>query len=328
VIRASAPVRLDFAGGWTDVPPFAVREGGVVVNAAIDLRVEAEFEPGGEGILIHSEDLNVSTRIARATELVPDGRLELHKAALRMFPTGPGLLRTRSRLPLGSGLGSSGALDVALVTVLSAARGESLDPEELASFGWQLEAVEAGIPGGRQDQYAAALGGFHRFTFRDEDVGIGPLALDADFRAELERRIVICYTGRSRVSGDTILRVMGAYERGDASVCAALLEMTTIADRMASALEAGDLGRVGELLTANWICQQQLDAGMRTEEMAELESAMRDAGALGGKAAGAGAGGSMFFLMGDDVETGVEAAQRAGARVLRTAWSETGVERC
>jgi D-glycero-alpha-D-manno-heptose-7-phosphate kinase len=328
VIRASAPTRLDFAGGWTDVPPFATREGGVVVNAAIDLRVEAEFEPGGEGILIHSADLNHSARITRATELVPDGRLELHKAALRMFPTGPGVLRTRSEVPAGSGLGSSGALDVALVAVLSGARGETLEPEELAGFGWQLEAVEAGIAGGRQDQYAAALGGFHRLTFRGDEVGIWRLTLDPAFLAELERRIVICYTGRSRVSGDTIVRVMGAYERGDASVCGALLEMTSIADRMASALEAGDLGRVGELLTANWICQQRLDAGMRTEEMAVLESAMRAAGALGGKAAGAGAGGSMFFLFGDDVENGIEAAQRAGARVLPTSWSATGVERC
>lgn len=328
MIRASAPVRLDFAGGWTDVPPFATREGGVVVNAAIDLRVEAEFEPGGEGILIHSEDLDLSTRITHATELVPDGRLELHKAALRMFPTGPGVLRTRSAVPSGSGLGSSGALDVVLVAVLCAARGEILAPAELATFAWQLEAVEAGIAGGRQDQYAAALGGFHRFAFRGEEVGVQPLVLDADFLAELERCIVICYTGRSRVSGDTIVRVMGAYERGDASVCGALLEMTAIADRMASALEAGDLGRVGDLLTANWSCQQQLDAGMRTEEMALLESAMRGAGALGGKAAGAGAGGSMFFLMGDDVESGVEAAQRAGARVLRTGWSAIGVEQC
>jgi D-glycero-alpha-D-manno-heptose-7-phosphate kinase len=328
VIRASAPVRLDFAGGWTDVPPFSVREGGVVVNAAIDLRVEAEFEPGGEGILIHAMDQNLSARITHATELAPDGRLELHKAALRMFPTGPGVLRTRSEVPWGSGLGSSGALDVALVAVLTRARGEAPDPEELANFGWQLEAIEAGLAGGRQDQYAAALGGFHRFTFRGDEVGVGRLALEADFLADLERRIVTCYTGRSRVSGDTIVRVMGAYERGDASVCGALLEMASLADRMASALETGDPGRVGELLTANWICQQRLDAGMRTEEMARLESAMRDAGALGGKAAGAGAGGSMFFLMGDDVESGVEAAQRAGARVLRTRWSATGVEQC
>ena len=328
MIRTSAPVRIDFAGGWTDVPPFAVREGGVVVNAAIDLRVEAEFTPGGDAILVLAEDLDQAIRVAGAGDLVSDGRLELHKAALRMFPTGPGVLRTNSQVPPGSGLGSSGALDVALVTTLAAARGESLTPEEAADHGWQLEAVEAGIAGGRQDQYAAALGGFHRFTFGGEDVGIESLTLDPGFLAELGRRTVICYTGRSRVSGDTIARVMGAYERGDASVTGALRELRVIADRMAAALLAGDLARVAELLSANWACQQRLDPGMRTAEMASLESAMGAAGALGGKAAGAGAGGSMFFIMGGDVETGIEAARRAGSRVLHTRWAGTGVVAC
>jgi D-glycero-alpha-D-manno-heptose-7-phosphate kinase len=321
-------VRLDFAGGWTDVPPFSAREGGVVVNAAIDLRVYAEFEAGGEGILLHAEDLNLMTRIRGAADLVFDGRLELHKAALRMFPAGPGTLRTRAEVPAGSGLGSSGAMDVALVSVLTAAREEVLTPEETATSGWELEVIEAGVAGGRQDQYAAALGGFHRFTFRGDDVGIHRLQLDPAFLAELEQRLVVCYTGRSRVSADTITRVMRAYERADASVCSALLEMTAIADRMAGALEASDLALVGRLLTDNWSCQQRLDAGMRTEEMAQLEAAMREAGAIGGKAAGAGAGGSMFFLMGTSGALGAQAAERAGAQVLEAGWADEGVGPC
>jgi D-glycero-alpha-D-manno-heptose-7-phosphate kinase len=328
VIKASAPVRLDFAGGWTDVPPYAAREGGIVVNAAIDLRVEATFEPGDDGILLVAEDLNLTARVHGGSDLSPDGKLALHKAALRMLPTGPGTLSTRSEVPVGSGLGSSGALDVALITVLSQARGEELTPEEIAELGWQLEAVEAGVPGGRQDQYAAALGGFHRLTFRGDEVGVERLTLDPEFLAVLERHIVICYTGRSRVSGDTIARVMKAYERGEAAVCGALNEMASIADRMAEALRAGQLGRVAELLSANWLCQQRLDAEMCTAEMVALESVMREAGALGGKAAGAGAGGAMFFVMDHNVDAGVSAARRVGCRVLSAGWSEQGVQRC
>src|SRR5207244_1543045 len=112
--HAVAPVRLDFAGGWTDVPPFSGREGGVVVNA-------------------------------------------------------------------GSGLGTSGAMDVALVAALTLARGERLAERDIAEQGWYLEAVEAKLPGGRQDQFAAALGGFHRFSFRDPDVGVEPITLDPAF---------------------------------------------------------------------------------------------------------------------------------------------------
>jgi D-glycero-alpha-D-manno-heptose-7-phosphate kinase len=256
---------------------------------------------------------------------VPHGTLVLAKAALRLFPvTGPGTLTTRGDAPPGSGLGTSGALDVALVACLSAARQERLDPRDVAREAWHLETVEAGLPGGKQDQFAAALGGFHRFTFRDPDVGVEPLTLDPAFAADLERHLVLCYTGVSRVSGRTIARVMDAYESGDAQVTEALRALRTLADRMTEALRAADLPLVGELLTENWRQQQALDADMRTPEMARLEEAMTDAGVLGGKAAGAGAGGCMVFLVRDPARA-ADAARRVGATVLPVAWEPDGV---
>lgn len=328
IFRASAPVRLDFAGGWTDVAPFSDREGGSVVSGTISLRVHAEFKTGGTGMLLKAEDLRSSESIRSPADLVkPDG-LILHKAALRMLPTGPGVLSTRSDVPPGSGLGSSGALDVALIAVLAASRGEVLETEELASLAFDLEYREAQLPGGRQDQYSAALGGFNRLTFKGETVGFETLPLDQTFLDELERRTVICYTGRSRVSGDTIARVMGAYERGDPVVCGALHELAALSGAMADALVSEDLARIGQLLSANWEAQQRLDARMATDEMNRLEQAVTAAGALGGKAAGAGAGGCMFFLAGDDVEALRAAAREAGAELLTAGWSSTGVEMC
>lgn len=326
--RASAPVRLDFAGGWTDVAPFSEREGGAVVSAALGLRAHAEFEPGKTGLLLLAEDLNQADRIATPADLERNEGLVLHRAALRMLPPGAGTLRTRSDVPPGSGLGSSGAMDVALLAALAAARGDDYAAEELGALGFDLEAREAGLPGGKQDQYSAAMGGFNRFTFRGDVVGIEPLALDAAFLAELERRIVICYTGRSRVSGDTIARVMGAYQRGDAVVTGALRELASLAGAMAEALSRADLAATARLLSANWAAQQRLDAGMATAEMRALEDAVRGAGALGGKAAGAGAGGCMFFLAGEDVDAVRRAAESAGATLLPTRWSTTGVTWC
>lgn len=322
--RATAPVRLDFAGGWTDVPPFSARAGGVVVNAAIGLEVTVELELGGALVRLVSDDLGETVECANSHGLVLDGKLNLLKAGLRMFPVlGPLTLRTRAQVPPGSGLGSSGALDVALVTCLAAARQERLDPRELAEQAWLLETREAGIPGGRQDQLAAALGGFHRLSFRDPDVGVEPITIDPAFAAALERQLVLCYTGRSRVSGDTIARVMGAYERGDRGVTGALDEMKDVAEAMAEALRAADVAKIGALLTQNWNCQQALDAGMQTDEMSRLEQAMRGVGVLGGKAAGAGAGGSMFFLARAGGPVAADAARAAGATVLpaRFAWA-------
>jgi len=327
-VRASAPVRLDLAGGWTDVAPFVEREGGAVVNVAIDLRTEVEFVPGGEGWTLRADDVGESLRVRNAEELDGPGALMLHRAALRMLPVGPGLIRSRAGAPAGSGLGSSGALDVALVAALCAARGERPGSAEIARRGAELEIREAGLAGGRQDQYAAALGGVQSLVFRGATVVPGRVAVDPEFLVELERRTVICYTGQSRISGETIRRVMAAYEAGDDGVTGALLELLALAGLMVGALLAADLTAVARLLSANWACQQRLDAGMCTPEMRALESAMRGAGALGGKAAGAGAGGSMFFIMGGDPELGAQAAEAHGARVLRARWGAEGVTVC
>jgi D-glycero-alpha-D-manno-heptose-7-phosphate kinase len=325
---AAAPVRLDLAGGWTDVPPFSVREGGVVVTAAIQLFARAEVKLGGTGFRLISEDLDDRLEVADSTGLARDGRLDLLKAGLRILPVGGCTLTTRSDAPPGSGLGSSGALDVALVAALSAARGERPDPVEIAETACHLEAVEAGIPGGRQDQFASSHGGFLRLEFRDPDAEVDRLKLDPGFLADLCRRMVLGYTSASHFSGTTIDRVMRAYERGDAQVTAALHGLREVAELMVDALAAADSALVGRLLSANWRHQQALDPRMRTPDMAELESAVIDAGALGGKAAGSGAGGCMFFLAPDDPAAVVDAAKRQGVRLLPVRWSTRGVHQC
>jgi len=323
--HASAPLRLDFAGGWTDVAPFSTREGGVVVNGAIGLRAHVKLELGGKLLRLVSEELGETLECANSGGLVPDGKLPLLAAALRMFPVLGGFtLTTRCDAPPGSGLGSSGALGVALVGALTRARQDEMAsrPQDVADQAWQVETIEARLAGGKQDQYAAALGGFHRLTFRDPDVGIEPITLDHAFAAALERQTLICYTKKSRVSGNTITRVMGAYERGDPKVTGALHGLKETGNAMAEALRAGDLARVAALLSENWKHQQALDPGMRTPEMAQLEVAAANAGALGGKAAGAGAGGCMFFIMRGDARA---AAAVASSTVVPFTWSAEGV---
>lgn len=323
--RAAAPTRIDLAGGWTDVPPFSARSGGLVVNAAIGLMVRVELRMGGTLVKLVSDDMGDTVECANAAGLMLDGRLDLLKAGLRMFPVlGPFTLTTRSEAPPGSGLGGSGALDVALVACLSAARQERLVPKDLAHQAWLLETQEAGVPGGRQDQLAAAMGGFHRLSFRDPDVGIEPITLDPAFAEALERRLVLCYTGQSRVSGKTIVRVMNAYENGDPAVTGALERMKDVAMTMVEALRAADLAKVGSLLSENWDCQRALDPGMRTDDMGRLEQAMRDQKVLGGKAAGAGAGGSMFFLAREPDPAVPRSARTAGATVLPLRWAWEG----
>lgn len=140
--------------------------------------------------------------------------------------------------------------------------------------------------------------------------------------------MVLCYTGASRFSGSTIERVMRAYERGDPAVSRSLDALRAVADRTAEALRRGDAARLGALLTENWRHQQALDPGMCTADMARLEHAMREAGALGGKAAGSGAGGSMFFLAPADPAPLHDAARALGMQLLPVRWALAGVQPC
>jgi D-glycero-alpha-D-manno-heptose-7-phosphate kinase len=328
VFRAAAPARLDFAGGWTDVPPFSAREGGVVVSAAIGLHAHAEVRPGGKGLRLTAEDLDASLTLPDGAALTPTGPLSLLQSALRLLPVGPCALLTRSDAPPGSGLGSSGALDVALVGALTEARAEARDTRAVADLACRLEGVEAAIPGGRQDQFTAAYGGFLRLGFRDPEATVEPLALDSAVLDALERRMLLVYTGASRFSGATIVRVMQSYERGDREVTAALHGLREIAERMPDALRGGDLAAVGALLDRNWTHQRTLDPGMCTPRMERLADAMRAHGALGGKAAGSGAGGCMFFLGADDPQPAAAAARAMGMVTLPVRWVERGLHAC
>ncbi|MEZ4589007.1 MAG: hypothetical protein R2909_21760 [Gemmatimonadales bacterium] len=323
----SAPVRLDFAGGWTDVAPYATERRGMVVNAAIERRVVVEVEPA-DRYRLRSEELDLTVHPRVPADFEKDGKLDLLKAAVRSAGIGPCAVRVRSDVPPGSGLGSSGALGVALVAALDAAAGREQDPSSLVDRAWHLEAVEADLPGGTQDQYAAARGGFTELRYEPDRVLARSLRLDPAFRSELESRILICHTGQSRVSSDTIARVMGGFVRGDSTITAALDGLAEVAAGMVVALEAGDLRAVGALLLENWGHQQRLDPGMRTGAMAALERALEPVRPLGWKAAGAGAGGSMFFLLDGRRDEAEAAATAAGATVLPFRFTDKGAGPC
>lgn len=329
LVTIHAPVRLDFAGGWTDVPPFSEREGGVVVSAAINRFTRVEVSRRTTGFRLIAEDIDQTLEVADRAALAPTGMLALLQAAVLRFPTFGGLeLHTRSDTPLGSGLGTSGSLGTALVVALARLDGRPVTPLEAADLAWRLESIDCRLPGGRQDQYAAALGGFHRFAFQDPTMTAEPIPVPSDVRAELERRLVVCYVGQSRVSGDLISRVMEAYEGGEARVVDALHEMKTVAEEMTVALTGGDLTRIGALLSRNWACQQRLDPTMQTERMQQVETQALRAGALGGKASGAGAGGCMFFVAGEDPEAVARAVAEAGATVMSVRFERNGVREC
>ncbi len=326
-IFARAPVRIDFAGGWTDVDRFAQACGGFVTNAAINLYTHGEFLLGHNRIRLNAEDVGEHVSLPGPADIKYDGVLDLHKAALNMLPVTGGIeILTRSDAPAGSGLGASGALDVTLVAGLARCRHEEFDREDLADLGYQLEAVELGLLGGRQDQYAAAFGGFHEFHFDGTTVQSRPLVVGPELETEFAKHLTLLYTGQSHFSSKTHERVWAAYERGESSVCEALLRIRDLGREAARAIESTDWQCLAEVVDENWVQQQRLDVTISTPRVRQIERAVRDAGAWGVKATGAGAGGCLLVVSPPDQRPHVmKSAELAGARVLAFAFDMEGV---
>jgi D-glycero-alpha-D-manno-heptose-7-phosphate kinase len=205
-----------------------------------------------------------------------------------------------SDFPVGAGLGGSSAASVALAAALAEVERRSPGADELAEWSRAVEVDEMGVPGGRQDHYAAAFGGALALTFgRQTTVHRIPL-LDATVSA-LEARCLVMYTGESRLSGSTISAVLDAYNDRNSPVIRALDAMKSLAMQMPDALSRGSIDDLAALVDEHWRHQRSLHAGITTARIDGLESAARRAGALAVKALGASGGGCVaVFLPGDD----------------------------
>jgi D-glycero-alpha-D-manno-heptose-7-phosphate kinase len=320
-------MRIDFAGGWTDVPAFTEREFGVVVNAAITLFVHVECLMGTQRILLRAEDLGEHVSLPSSALITYDGTLDLHKAALNMFPVTGGIeILSRSDAPGGSGLGASGALDVALLAGLARCRDETYAPQELAELGYELETRELALLGGKQDQLAAALGGFHELGFTGDEVQARRLDVSSEAAADLADHIVVAYSGHSHFSSQTHARVWEAFASGESDVTNVLRAIRDLGVAAAPVIEACDWQELANIVAENWRCQQRLDVTIATARLRAIEVAASAAGAWGLKATGAGAGGCVVILGPPTARHAIASAvAQAGATVLNFAFSFDGV---
>ena len=334
-IKARAPIRLDLAGGWTDVPPFSAREGGAVVNAAINRYCHVTARRVPRGIALRSLDFDATERAETLEELPGGGALELLRASL-LVAAEHGLkaggdvgleLTVRTDAPPGSGTGSSASVGVALAGAISAALGEPLAAHEAALRAIRAERAYLKVAGGTQDQYAAAHGGVSYMSFHDPVAHVSALQLTQATAAELEQRLVLVYTGVSRVSGDIVANVMGAYEAGSARTVDALRTLRRLAGDVKQALLNGNVDALGPALAENWRCQRDLHPTVSNAGIDRLMDVASAAGALGGKALGAGGGGCLLFLAASDAEQQVRAALHgAGATPLDFSLDRGGLQ--
>jgi D-glycero-alpha-D-manno-heptose-7-phosphate kinase len=290
---ARAPTRIDLGGGWTDVPPYSEEEGGFVCNIAIARHATVRVR--------ESANASASIDIQRAADSA------VAEAAVRRAGVAGITVEISSDFPTGAGLGGSSAAGVAVNGALAVWRGSPIDRAAIAEQSRAIEVEDLGVPGGRQDHYAAAYGGALGLTFGDE-TRVRRLPMAPTFRTELERRSIIAYTGQSRISGDTITAVLGGYRAGDTHVLHALARMKALAGAMADEVCAGDIDALGELVWEHWQYQRSLHPTIPTPLIDAILERARDAGARGGKALGASGGGCVLVIAGDDNVDAVRAA--------------------
>jgi D-glycero-alpha-D-manno-heptose-7-phosphate kinase len=285
-----------------------------VVSAAITRHAYCSLRATeGTGIRIVADDLERFVEAANIRELEYDGNLDLLKGAVKKLALSEALdIYVHCDAPPGSGTGSSASVGVALLGLLNHLKlrhnhHDILSRFDIAELACQIE-QELGIVGGKQDQYAAALGGFNYMEFYDDHVAVEPLLPSPPVLCELSKRLVLYYTGQSRLSGETNQRMIAAYEAGEPQVVGALQEIKAVAQALYRALLAEDLGAFAELLHREWEARKLLAPGVVTEQMEALREVVCRAGALSTKVCGAGGGGCLLIYCDDDREGAVRRA--------------------
>jgi D-glycero-alpha-D-manno-heptose-7-phosphate kinase len=312
-IVTRAPTRIDFGGGWTDVPPYCDEMGGFVCNVAISRYATATVTPGEHGVA--SSESNAADAA-------------LASAAARRFRAHGISISVHSDFPMGAGLGGSSAAGVATVAALAAARGNYMTPTAIAELSREIEIGDLGIAGGRQDHYAAAFGGALGLRFSAGRVDVREIPLGVKTRADIEQRCIVVFTGQSRISGETIEAVLRSYREREPRVLNALHQMRATAELMADALAAGQLDRVASLVDEQWTHQRSLHPAIPTPLIDEIIARTRDAGAVGAKALGASGGGCVLVIAGKGRGDVVRAVAASLGEVLPFTVAMNGVERC
>jgi D-glycero-alpha-D-manno-heptose-7-phosphate kinase len=326
-------LRLTFAGGGTDVSPYMDERGGAVLSVTIDkyayasLRV-TEAEPG---VAVRSLDYDVVAKYQFEEDLAFNGSLDLVKAVLKRMEPGerlPGLeFFVHSDAPPGSGLGSSSTMTVALLGVFRHWRNLPLTDYEMAELAWEIERVDLGIAGGRQDQYAAVFGGVNFIEFSKQAVVVNALRVAEPVLNELQYRCLLCYTGKTRMGEQIIRQQSDNYRRRESHAVEAMDRLKAIAIDMKSALLRGRLREFADLLHHGWESKKQMANEISTPAIDEMYEEARKAGALGGKVTGAGGGGFMLFICEFDRKHKVaERLEQLGGQIVEFAFDYRGLQ--
>ena len=315
-MRASAPTRIDLAGGTIDIwPIYLFHDGASTLNAAISLRAHVEIETRTDGAIeLRSIDTNRMVGAARWSELDGDGDLALLVHLARHYRLENATLTTRGESPAGAGIAGSSALTIAACGALAKWTDATSDPEHLLQVAMNVECQTIRVPTGVQDYRPALYGGIASIELGV--AGITRVGLAVDPR-ELEQRIVLAYTGAPRNSGTNNWEITKRHTDGDRHTFDCFERIRDTAAAMRTALERGDWEEVGRQIATEWDNRKRLAPGVTTPVIDDLIARAGRAGATAAKVCGAGGGGCLFCYGPPQAHAAIAAAlAEGGARIL------------
>lgn len=305
IIRSKAPLRLGLAGGGSDVSPYSDIYGGLVLNATINLYTYCTIEEcQGDSITINSDDANCYKSYPLSNQLEIDGDASLIKGVYNRvvndfgFPGKGFTIYTYNDAPVGSGLGTSSAMVVCILKAFTEWLSLPLGDYEISRLAYEIERKDLNLSGGKQDQYAAAFGGFNYMEFLKEDlVIVNPLKIKRWIIDELEASIVLYFTGASRSSAQIIDEQKDNTSKGNNNAIEAMHKIKQSAVDMKLALLKGDMHRFAEILGEGWENKKKMATAISNPMIEEAFATAIPAGAISGKVSGAGGGGFIMFMV-------------------------------
>jgi D-glycero-alpha-D-manno-heptose-7-phosphate kinase len=306
IIRSKAPLRLGIAGGGTDLEPYSNLFGGLVLNATISLYTHCTLEITNNGFIqFHAADLGINEKFESQNFLELNNKLDLHKAVynriVREFNNNQPLsfkLTTHCDSPPGSGLGSSSTMVVSILKAFVELLSLPLGEYDIAYLAYQIERKDIGLSGGKQDQYAAAFGGFNFMEFSEKDkVIVNPLRIKNWIKNELEASIILFYTGVSRSSAEIINDQIKNTKDSKKNALEAMHSVKKSAINMKEAVLKGDMTSFGEILENSWEFKKKMSNKISNSHIQEIFTTAKENGAISGKVSGAGGGGFIMFFV-------------------------------
>lgn len=305
IVLTQTPLRVSFAGGGTDLAAFYEHEDGAVFSTTIDKYVYVTVKRHGP---VFDERIRLNYSMSESVGEIDAIRNDIARESLRMLNIEPPIyISVVSDLPDSSGLGGSSAFAVGLLNALHVYKGERPSEEQLAEEASEIEIGVLGQPIGKQDQYAAALGGLNLLAFRaDGAVDASPLQARPEVIEALFERLIMLWTGHQRRSSSVL------FEQRDRTPDhrAELRTMRDQAYELRQLMQgpSPDFQRIGETLRIGWELKRQLAETVSNGHIDQWYEAALDAGADGGKLCGAGSGGFLLFMSDPGRHAAIEAA--------------------